>query len=132
MGIALSDPCNSYAMPHSTLERKGRSIYGNIVAVAESNNIGSIVVGLPYELDGAIGDQAEKVLVFIEELKKRLVGKPQLRDIPVEIFDERMTTAQAEKLIQGTRLKNKDKSAALDQVAAALILDAFLAFSKMK
>ena len=126
IGVALSDPLNHYAMPHCTIERKGRAIFKELQEIALNNNVGTIVVGLPAELDGTIGAQAKKVQAFAKQLEKALSREPQLNGLSIVMCDERLTTAEAERVIAGSKLKNAERSALLDRIAAALILESFL------
>jgi putative holliday junction resolvase len=126
VGVAMSDPSGQFAQPHSTIERKGKAVFRDILAIVESCSVKRIVIGLPYELSGAVGEQAEKVQSFADELAKRLAQKPQLKAVNIAFWDERLTTAQAERIIAGSKLKNRARSALLDRVSAALILESFL------
>jgi putative Holliday junction resolvase len=121
VGIALSDPSHTYALPHSTVRRKETP---RIVELVKAERVKRIVVGMPYELDGDLGPQAEKVKKFIRSLEAAL--KRGGVECPIETVDERLTTSAAEHFIVGTPLKNSSRRAALDQVAASLILESYL------
>lgn len=125
VGIALSDPFLTYALPHSTVMRKETP---KIVALAVSERVSKIVVGLPYELSGELGPQSEKVKKFIRSLEGAL--KRGGVEIPIETFDERLTTTGAERFLIGSNLKNSSRRAALDQLAASLILESYLMHNK--
>jgi putative holliday junction resolvase len=126
VGVAMSDPTGQFVSPHSTIERKGKAVFRDILAIVASCSARRIVIGLPYELSGALGEQAEKVHAFADELAKRLAQKPEFKAVSIAFWDERLTTAQAERIIAGSKLKNRDRSALLDRVSAALILESFL------
>ncbi len=85
-----------------------------------------IVVGLPIDLSGEIGQQAEKVEEFTESLKGYLSGVPGLARVKVIYWDERFSSAQAEISLKGSRLKNRSRREALDRISAALILESYL------
>jgi putative Holliday junction resolvase len=97
-----------------------------LLAVIRQHEVGLLVLGLPYELDGSLGLQGRQTKLFELRLAKALKKDPDLKEIAIEFFDERFTSAQAERVIAGTRLKNRDRRAALDRVAAALILESYL------
>ena len=132
IGVALSDPLNFFAIPSCTVEQRGKAAFRELITIAEANKVSTIVIGLPYELDGSIGTQAQKVMEFADKLKNRLRSHPILNKTSIEMCDERLTTTQAEKIIAGSKLKNAKRSAALDQIAASLILDSFIALSLKK
>jgi len=78
-----------------------------------------IVVGLPYNLDGSIGPQAEKVRAFAEALK------PVVR-VPVRFWDERLTSVEAEQILAEREVPWQRRKGLVDQVAAVLILQGYL------
>ena len=81
--------------------------------------IGSILVGLPKMLSGDVGIQGEKVLAFVEELKSAL-------NLPVIMWDERLSTVSAEKAMLEAGLSRKKRKGFIDKVAAAIILQSYL------
>jgi putative Holliday junction resolvase len=88
-----------------------------IYNIAHDNEVGLMVVGLPYNMDGSLGNQAEKVKSFTSKLKNRI-------DIPVEFRDERLSTVEAkEKLRSAGKAGRKTR---YDAAAAALILQGYL------
>ncbi len=126
IGVALSDPLRITAQPHSTIERKEKNYFTQIATLIQKENVGSIVVGMPYELSGNLGPQGEKVQVFIDKLTAFLKKNAPTSNIPIKIWDERFTTTAAERVLIGSKLKNSDRSAALDRVSAALILESYM------
>ena len=120
IGVALSDEGALIASPRETLERRGnRKDIARLLELAELEEVGELVVGMPLSLDGTEGPQAEKVTRFITALRAET-------DIPVTTWDERLTTVGAERaLLEGdvSRAKRKQK---VDRVAAALILQGYL------
>ena len=121
IGLALSDPLGLSAQPLSTLERSGSSAE-EIAELAKQNDVSTLVVGLPKTLDGEIGEQAQKVLKFKEELQNCVD-----EDVQIVEWDERLTTVEASRIIQGSKLKNKKRRQALDRISAAIILESYLA-----
>ena len=127
IGVALSDALRMFAHPHSAVERTSeKKALAEILELVTKEDVSEIIVGVPHELSGAVGEQAKKVLVFIESLKAALIANPSLSDVQVKLWDERLTTAQAEKIIMGSKLKNRERSRALDRISAALILESYL------
>lgn len=120
IGVALSDETGLIASPLPTIERVGpRKDLKAVAALARQHGARAIVVGLPRRLDGGIGPQAEKVQEFAEALRP-------VAQVPVSYWDERMTTAMAERaLIEGDVSRGKRKGV-VDQVAAVLILQNWL------
>lgn len=118
IGIAVSDPLGSNAMPLETLERDGETLE-KLERIAEENMAERLVVGLPLSLDGSEGAQARKVKIFSRELGLFL-------RIPVSFVDERLTTREAKGLIARSRGKHAETRGDIDKVAAALILQTFL------
>lgn len=126
IGVALSDPLGMFAQPLCTIANKQHSVISELLEVLKQNEVGSVVLGLPYELDGSIGEQGKKVEAFQRRLEKALLKNEQLSEIKTFIWDERFTSAQADRVLLGSGLKNSERSAASDRVAAALILESFL------
>lgn len=127
IGIAISDPFNSYAMPVDTFWRT-KDFAADVRAVLEiirSRDAGTIVCGLPVNADGTKSVQTEKTEKFIVALQ-------ELTDLPVVTEDERFTSIQAHESLheQGFRAKKHKKS--VDAVAAAYILDGYLARKNQK
>ena len=88
-----------------------------IIDIARKNDVGRIIVGLPFSMDGSLGAQAEKVSGFVTELCRHT-------DIPVEFKDERLSTVLAKRIVQKVRKTNRDTR--YDAAAAALILQSYL------
>ena len=120
IGVALSDPLGITAQRLALLER--RNAAGDVDAVkalAAQHAVSTIVIGLPLTLRGETGPQAKKVEAFAQALRRKT-------DVPVEFVDERLTTAQGERALLETGASRKQRKAAIDQVAAQLILQQFL------
>ncbi len=121
IGIAVSDPAESYALPLRTLERTTlHDDLSAIVSVAHDYEASTIVVGDPVALSGERGLAAQKMDAFVTTLARAYGGT-------IERIDERLTTAQATRTLVAADLSRKARKRVVDQVAAALILDAFLA-----
>jgi putative Holliday junction resolvase len=120
IGIAVSDYGALIASPRETLERKGtRKDVAYLLDFARREEISEIVAGMPWNLDGSTGPQAEKVLRFVEALRAET-------DIPVHIWDERLSTVGAERALIEADVSRAKRRGAVDRVAAALILQSYL------
>ena len=119
VGLAISDPTGMLASPLGAVER-GASDLDDIVRVAEDNGAEEIVVGLPLTMSGEVRQQAGKVRAFVKDLRGRTA-------IPIRTVDERLSTAQARRLLREspTRRRNRDRGR-VDASAAAVILQAYL------
>jgi putative Holliday junction resolvase len=118
IGVALSDPDGILASPLTIINRTDESLdIEAIIDVVKSKDAGRVIVGLPYSLDGSLGEQAENVKAFSQKLASRL-------QVPVEYRDERLTTVMAERL--GRAGGKKAKRKADDAQAAAIILQGYL------
>jgi putative Holliday junction resolvase len=78
-----------------------------------------IVMGLPLRMSGAEGIQAEKMQAFAEEIRRRF-------KLPVHLWDERLTSSQANRLLRETEMSIKRRGAVVDQMAAVLILQSWM------
>ncbi|MBI3330908.1 MAG: Holliday junction resolvase RuvX [Candidatus Omnitrophica bacterium] len=120
IGVAVSDALGLTAQRVSVLERRGMSQDAEAVqALAEQYGASAIVVGLPLTMRGERGVQAGKVTAFAETLRRRVA-------VPVEFVDERLTTVQGARALRETGASRRARKAAIDQVAAQLILQDFL------
>ena len=123
IGVAVSDPTGLIAQGLEVLER-GKSLKADLLRVrdlAEKNEVETIVIGLPRNMDGSLGPQAEKVRMF----GQKLAG---LLDLPVKYWDERLTTMAAEKLLIQADVSRARRRKVIDKMAASLILQGYLDF----
>lgn len=111
IGCAISDPSGTLATPLPTIEPPEPRAVAELVA---KHSVGRVVVGLPLQLSGEEGAQAALTRSFCAELEVMLA-------IPVETYDERLTTRMAE------ASKRAGASAAADSLAAAHLLESYLA-----
>ena len=119
-GLAVSDPLGYTAQPAGVVSRKGKDPgLGEIAEVIEEKEVALIVVGLPFHMDGRPGDHHDEVLAFVGLLEERF-------GLPVRTIDERLTTVQAERALDQMGLSRKKRKARVDQMAAQLILQAWL------
>ena len=120
IGVALSDSTRVLASPLTTLraEPRRRAIE-QIAELVARHEVAEIVVGLPLTLSGEIGPQAKLVQAFVEELRAALA-------VPLHMFDERLTSVAAERMMQGLGIKPERRRERIDEVAASIILQDFL------
>jgi len=120
IGVALSDETETLASGLVTLKSVGpRKDAQALAALAREHDVGEGVVGLPLRLDGSLGSQAEKVLAFVERLRRVL-------RLPVVTRDERLTSVEADERLAEAGVRRRDRKARIDQAAAALILQEHL------
>jgi putative Holliday junction resolvase len=120
IGIAVSDLLGITAQGLETLERRNKRYdLQHLARVIRDYNVSEIVVGLPRRLSGTDSAQTEKVFAFVEDLKKKF-------SIPIHLWDERLTSAQANRLLKEAELSIEKRAAAVDRMAAMLILQSFM------
>ncbi len=120
IGLALSDRSNMVARSLKVLNRNGtRSWLEEIKAIVDQNKIEKIVIGLPRNMNGSLGEKAKEVLAFVKVLEKA-VG------VPTVTWDERLTTVSAEKVLLQAELSRKKRKDILDKLSACIILQNYL------
>ncbi|HUO16297.1 MAG TPA: Holliday junction resolvase RuvX [Verrucomicrobiae bacterium] len=120
IGIAVSDPLGITAQGLETLQRRNkRADFEYLGRVIREYEVKEIVVGLPLRMSGAEGTQADKMQIFAEELRKRF-------RLPVHLYDERLTSAEANRLLRETELSIEKRGKAVDRMAAVLILQGWM------
>lgn len=121
IGVALSDSGGVLASPYETVERSGDEgrDHARLLALADEADVEVVVVGLPLALDGSVGPAAEGVLAEVDRLRR-------VTSLPVETYDERLTTVTATRLLREGGVKGKARRRVVDQVAAAVILQSWL------
>lgn len=120
IGVAVSDGLGITAQGVTTIIRQ--SYEKDLAALngyIEEFEAGEIVVGLPKSMDGSIGPQAEKVLEFVERMKRAI-------DVPVVMFDERLSTALVQKALIQADVSRKKRKKVVDMLAAQVILQGYM------
>lgn len=120
IGVALSDELGWFAQPLETYER--RTIERDVAHVqqlVDEHRVREVVMGLPLRMDGGLGPQADAVRQFVETLERTLT-------VPVVVWDERLTTKSAERMLIEADVSRKKRKGAVDRVAAALLLQSYL------
>lgn len=120
IGVAVSDEGEVVATPLRTLARQGgdRDLEA-VAAVMREVGAGSVLVGLPLEMEGGEGDAARGVRRFGERLAAHL-------GCPIHYWDERFSTVQAERALLEADMRRRRRKQVIDQVAATIILQSFL------
>lgn len=115
IGVAISSPEGRLAVPLRIIERqKEPADIEAIATLARAEEATAIVVGYPLSMDGTAGQQARHIEGFARRLKKST-------GLPLELWDERLTSVQAERSLTGSRRRGP-----VDDLAAAIILQAYL------
>jgi putative Holliday junction resolvase len=125
IGLAWSDPDGLFASAHGVLARQGQAQDARAVvelAVARAADV--VVVGLPLELDGREGRRARAVRRFVESLTPALTAA--LPDAEIVTWDERFSTAAAERTLLEADLSRAKRKANIDAMAAQFILQGWL------
>ncbi len=121
IGLAIGDPGESIASPAQTLQATGTAPGDArlVLCWAAENQIEGLVVGLPLNMDGSAGPQARLTQAFADQLRA-------LGSLPVELWDERLTSYQADTLMRDAGLNRSRRKRHRDALAAQIILQAFL------
>lgn len=123
VGVAMTDALGMTVQPYKTIQRdresKLRPTLSEIAEIVEQYQIEKIVMGLPLNMDDTEGDRAVKTRDFAEKLKLRVA-------VPIEFTDERLTTMEAEEILDQSGIPRSEQKKVIDQVAAQLILEQYL------
>lgn len=120
IGVAVSDPFNTYALPSQTYFRKNfREDVEAIAAIAREKGATVIICGLPVNFDGTEALQTQKTQRFIDALKQAVA-------LPVICEDERFTTMMAHDVLISEGMRREKRKNYVDALAAANILDGYL------
>jgi len=120
IGVAITDPLGITAQGLETLHRKNKKHdLSYFYRLIREYDVKEIVVGLPLRMSGAEGIQAEKIHAFAEDLRKHF-------KLPVHLWDERLTSAEANRLLRETDLSIEKRGKAVDRMAAILILQGWM------
>lgn len=120
IGIACSDLLRIIASPYETYKRLGDDRdFEYIAKLAIEKEADTIVVGVPYSMDGTESEQTKKTKAFIEKLKS-------FTDCKIVEIDERLSSWAAEQMLLEGDVRREDRKKVIDKVAASIILDSYL------
>ena len=120
IGLAVTDPLGITAQGLETLERKNKKHdFAYLNRVLREYDVKEIVVGLPLRMSGEEGTQSEKIRIFAEQLGKKF-------GLPVHFWDERLTSAEANRFLRASELSIEKRAKAVDRMAAVLILQGWM------
>ena len=120
IGVALSDAGLTIATPHTTIRRKKFAADAEVLLkLCEAETVGGLVLGLPVNMNGTEGPRAQATRAFVRNLAP-------LTALPVVLWDERLSTAAAERAMLEADLSRKRRAEKIDAAAAAFILQGAL------
>jgi putative Holliday junction resolvase len=120
IGLAVTDPLGITAQGLTTIRRQNKRLdFAALGKTVLQYEVREIVVGYPLRMSGQEGTQAEKVAFFAEELRQKF-------HLPVHLWDERLTTAEANRVLRESEISIKKRAQAVDQMAAVLILQSWM------
>jgi putative Holliday junction resolvase len=120
IGIAVSDALRCTAQGLTVLQRNDEAdAIGAIQELVDTLQVSEVVVGLPKNMDGSVGESAQKILLFVSKLEEAL-------SIPIVLWDERWTTAEATRMLLQADVTRKKRRKVVDKIAAVLILQGYL------
>ncbi|MCQ2387474.1 MAG: Holliday junction resolvase RuvX [Clostridia bacterium] len=120
IGVAVSDPFNSYSLPVETIFRKNlKTDLDRIDFLVKEKGISAIVCGLPVNFDGSVSIQTERAKYFIDKLSEKV-------NLPIYPVDERCTTCEAEEVLISQGKSREERKSCVDSLAATSILQGFL------
>ena len=116
IGLAVCDPSEIISSPLTVIKNSDKLI-DEIVKIIDSESVEAVVIGLPLNMDGSVGPQAEITQKFAQQLEKAV-------EIAIHFQDERLSTFEAEQKLNAADIKKT--RAPIDAIAAAQILEDFL------
>lgn len=123
-GLAVCDRTEFLASPVGTIqEREFAKTVAHVANAVMEYDVKEVVVGLPRNMDGSFGEKAQLCQKFAENLQK-------LVEVPVRLWDERQTTMQATTYLNQVDVRGKKRKEIIDEVAATIILESYLAYRK--
>jgi putative Holliday junction resolvase len=120
IGLAISDPSGMLAQSLTVIRRESDEQAAQEVArIADEQAAEALVVGLPRNMDGSLGERAEQCRAFAERLAA-------VTGLAVEMYDERLTTMAAERMLIAADMGRRRRRQVVDKLAAALMLQGYL------
>jgi putative pre-16S rRNA nuclease len=120
MGVAVSDALKTIALPLEFIPAEpSAGLFERLRVLVREKEVESILVGMPRNMDGSYGPAAEKVREFVTRLEKEVA-------VRVRLWDERLTSAQANRFLTEAKVRGRRRRDKVDQTAAAILLQSFL------
>ena len=120
IGIAVSDELKTIAQPLEFIPAEPFDAFlVRLQQIIAEKAVELILVGMPRNMDGTYGPAAEKVRAFVDALKQKVT-------VPIRMWDERLTTAQANRFLIAADVKRRDRKEKVDKTAAAILLQSYL------
>lgn len=120
IGVSISDPLKIFANGLKTIKRSNiKDDINCITEIINQNDVEKIIVGMPYNMDGSAGPMAQRVMSFVDLLKKET-------DKEIEYVDERLTTISAERVLIEQKVRRENRKEHIDKIAANFILQSYL------
>ena len=120
IGLALSDPLGITAQGLKTIQIENpEEVYDKLMQIIKEKKVEKIVFGLPRNMNGTLGPQAEKVQEYAQKFNS-------LSQLPVDFEDERLSTVSAEKVLLLANQSRAKRKKAIDRLSAVIILQSYL------
>ena len=120
IGVAITDELRITAQGLKTIRRKSKEEdFEEIIRIIDQFKIAKIVVGLPKNMNGTLGKQAEMVLQWIKAIREKV-------DLPIVTWDERFSTVEASRVLLEADLSRRKRKKAIDKLAAVIILQGYI------
>lgn len=122
VGIAISDELGWTAQGLDTIKRNEKTPqedFKSIKEIVEKYHVQKVIVGLPKNMNGTIGERGEACMRFAEELNRWI-------DCPIQMWDERLSTVAAQKVLISADVSRKKRKKVIDKMAAVVILQGYL------
>jgi len=120
IGVAISDPMGITAQALSTIRREDdEGVASSIKRLLQEEAVKEVIIGLPLNMDGSRGPQADKAVSFADFLSRKI-------GIPIKMWDERMSTLQVERIMIKAGTSRQKRKRKIDQLAAQVILQSYL------
>lgn len=127
IGVAVSDELKLIAQALNTIRRKNiKEDLKAIESIVDEKKISKIVIGFPKNMNNTIGERGKKTIEFSE------IVKETFPDLEIELWDERLTTAAAEKTLLEANISRRNRKKVIDKIAAVFILQNYLDAQKNK